>query len=163
MNVSLVLVRPDGSQKEAKITRPTTVIGRQTDCTLQIPTAAVSRHHCEINVAGETVSVRDLGSSNGTFVNQRRVSQTELAPGDLLAIGNLVFVVRVDGRPVEIEAEDCYEDGVVRPASSNAKATPTTKTVQGASIPRAAADPEGSSFGDLDFLDESDMKKQPRL
>ncbi|NUQ66934.1 MAG: FHA domain-containing protein [Phycisphaerales bacterium] len=163
MNVSLVLVRPDGTQKEAKITRATTVIGRQTDCALQIPTAAVSRHHCEISVAGEAVSVRDLGSSNGTYVNQRRVNQTELSPGDLLAIGNLVFVVRIDGRPAEIEAEDCYEDGVVLPASGKGPATPTTRTVQGATIPKAKADPEGSSFGDLDFLDETDMKKQPRL
>ena len=50
---------------------------------------------------GETVRVEDLGSSNGTYRNGERVQQAELAAGDTLQIGPVVFVLQVDGFPAD--------------------------------------------------------------
>lgn len=161
MKVSLVLVKPDGGQKEAELRRPATVLGRQTDCQLRIPSAGVSRHHCEVAVSDSTVSVRDLGSSNGTYVNRKRITQTDLAPGDLLAVGDQVFVVRIGGKPEFIDAEECYEDGVVALAPGPGKGGSGAPAAQ--PKPLLDDDSDGSSMGDFDFLDEEDMKKQPKL
>lgn len=58
--------------------------------------------------------VRDLNSSNGTYVNGERISgERELVPGDLLTVGDVVFVVRIDGHPKDIDAADSYAAGSV--------------------------------------------------
>lgn len=162
MSVALVLVTPDGKQTEIPLRKPVQIIGRQTDCQIRIPSGAISRHHCEVHVDGPRVSVRDLGSSNGTFVNKRRVTQSDLNPGDLIAVGDLVFVVRVEGRPTAIESEDVLEDGQVMPSSAPAPKPAAAPT--GAKRPAPKADPGGSSVEDFDFLnEEDDFKKQPKL
>ena len=47
----------------------------------------------------EILTVRDLGSRNGTFVNGERVDETILEPGDKMQIGPLNFIVQIDGDP----------------------------------------------------------------
>lgn len=162
MSVSLMLVTEDGKQREIPLNRPVQVIGRQTDCQIRIPTSAVSRHHCELTVHENRVSVRDLGSSNGTFVNRKRITQQELAPGDLLCLGELVFVVRVDGRPATIDSEDSLEDGMVRVASG--VQAPAAKAASRPAPAAKKASSDDSSVMDFDFLDEDDIdKRQPKL
>ena len=87
MSASLVVVHVDGRQSEVPLTKPLNVLGRATDCAIRIPSGKVSRHHCEVTFNDSKVAVRDLGSSNGTYVNRRRVTQTELAAGDMVCIG----------------------------------------------------------------------------
>lgn len=113
MDVSLIMVKEDGSSKEFKLEREQTVIGRDEGARLRIPLANVSRRHCELHVDEDELRVKDLGSANGTFVNGRRVRQSELSPGDLLSVGPVVFVVRISGHPKDIDAKDCYMAGVV--------------------------------------------------
>lgn len=113
MNVSLVMVKADGSRKEAAVSKLPVVIGRDEGVKFRVPTPAVSRKHCELLEDDGELVVRDLGSSNGTYVNGKRIKQTELSPGDLLAVGGIVFVVRIDGFPKEIDAKDCYAAGLV--------------------------------------------------
>ena len=113
MNVSLVMVKGDGSKKEAPITKLPVVIGRDEGVKFRIPTPAVSRKHCELLDDDGELVIKDLGSSNGTYVNGKRIKQTELSPGDLLAVGGIVFVVKIDGFPKEIDAKDCYAAGLV--------------------------------------------------
>jgi pSer/pThr/pTyr-binding forkhead associated (FHA) protein len=62
-------------------------IGRDEHCDVVISAPQASRRHAEIRVDGDTAMVRDLGSSNGTFVNGRRIQQHELRHGDILAVG----------------------------------------------------------------------------
>jgi hypothetical protein len=50
----------------------------------------ISRHHCEINIEGETISIRDLGSSGGTFVNGQRIFAARIAPGDEIWLSPVV-------------------------------------------------------------------------
>lgn len=166
MSVSLVMVTADGKQKEIPLTRQVQVIGRQTDCQIRIPTSAVSRHHCELTVNENRVLLRDLGSSNGSYVNRKRISQQELAPGDLICIGELVFVLKVGDRPAMIDPEDAYEDGVVQAAAGGAAAAAAAPAKAAAPAQRATKprSPGDSSVMDFDFLDEDDIdKKQPKL
>lgn len=104
MQVSLVLVKPDGTQVPIDLKHDRSVIGRQTDCQIRIPHDSVSRRHCEVEVSGGAVRARDLGSSNGTYVNRQPIQEMELHAGDVLAVGPAVFVVRVDGQPAGIDA-----------------------------------------------------------
>ena len=67
--------------------RVAATIGRGDHCEVLIPLPQVSRAHAEVVVDGDTALVRDLGSSNGTFVNGRRIQQQPLRHGDVLTVG----------------------------------------------------------------------------
>lgn len=105
MKVVLVTYRDD-ERKEFPLRPGKTLLGRQDSCQLRIPTGDVSRKHCEIEVSDSNVKVRDLGSTNGTFVNGQRTGETALKAGDRLGIGPVLFVVQVDGKPASITPAD---------------------------------------------------------
>jgi DNA-binding winged helix-turn-helix (wHTH) protein len=66
------------------------IIGRSPDAELFVDAASVSRRHARIRVAGDEASVEDLGSTNGTFVGERRIkSAAPLADGDVIRIGSV--------------------------------------------------------------------------
>ena len=70
------------------------LIGREQDCHLRPGSESVSRHHCAITIDDFTVRVRDLGSSNGTSINGKRIIGVhEAKPGDALQVGNLDFEI----------------------------------------------------------------------
>jgi len=102
MDVKLVMFKPNGQRKDFEITKDLTVIGRSEDCTLRIPLASISRKHCELIRDEQGLRVRDLASSNGTYVNNQRVNETVLNPGDKLTVGPVVFTVQIDGVPEKI-------------------------------------------------------------
>ena len=101
MGVVMVMFRPDGQRRSFSVTRDMTVIGRREDCDLRIPLGDVSRKHCRLILDGENMKIEDLGSSNGTYRNGERVQQTEIAAGDTIQIGPVVFVLQVDGYPAD--------------------------------------------------------------
>ena len=73
-----------------------TLVGREKGCPIRLATADVSRRHCRLIVAGrgggESVTVEDLGSRNGTYVNDRPVAGVvTLKPGDRLRVGPVRF------------------------------------------------------------------------
>jgi hypothetical protein len=85
------------------------LIGREQDCHLRPASESVSRHHCAITIDDYTVRVRDLGSSNGTSINGKRIIGVhEANPGDALQIGNLDFeiVFSKAGTPVAAGSPD---------------------------------------------------------
>ena len=61
--------------------RGSVVLGRDTDCDLQLGTASVSRQHARIDLRGDHGTIVDLGSRNGTFVNAERLGDTPRAIG----------------------------------------------------------------------------------
>jgi pSer/pThr/pTyr-binding forkhead associated (FHA) protein len=63
------------------------VIGRSRSCNLRLPSADASRRHAEIVGTPEGFLLRDLRSTNGTFVNGERVEERVLRPGDCIEIG----------------------------------------------------------------------------
>jgi predicted component of type VI protein secretion system len=73
---------------EVSAERPV-VIGRCSECGFEIPADDVSRRHSEVFFAGGGFSVRDLGSTNGTYVNGRKISGDQrLVSGDRIELGS---------------------------------------------------------------------------
>ncbi len=68
-------------------------IGRSPGAEFMIEAALVSRLHCQLIATADTLQVRDLGSTNGTFVNGKRVKAAELREGDRLSVGRLELIV----------------------------------------------------------------------
>ena len=73
-----------------------TLVGRSPDCDVFLDDVTVSRRHAELQRDGETLTIRDLGSLNGTFVNRRRIESAVLEDDDELQIGKyrLTFLQR---------------------------------------------------------------------
>lgn len=99
MRVQLEVVHSKKAQKKCLILKGDTLIGRGSNCNLRAGSPELSREHCRIQVGDASVSVRDLGSVNGTFVNKKQIppnEDVELAPGCHLVVGPLRFVVHFD-------------------------------------------------------------------
>jgi pSer/pThr/pTyr-binding forkhead associated (FHA) protein len=107
MNVTLVLQKKNGSKKVLPIRSKATILGRRPDCDLCIPLQVVSRRHCQISQESDFLKVRDLKSSNGTFVNGTKIiDEAQAKPGDHIQIGPLTFTVQIDGKPTDVSAAD---------------------------------------------------------
>lgn len=128
MEVKLVVTNGRHAGREIPIKGPKFFIGRAEDCHLRPGSDLVSRHHCVILVADDSVKVRDFGSKNGTFVNGEQVSpECLLMPGDRLVVGQLDFDVQIVGMPER-----------PKPATAVAAAAETS-----AAEPEVAAKPPG--------------------
>jgi predicted component of type VI protein secretion system len=94
MNYVLQVVRGRSATTTLKLAEGVTSLGRHDDCVIRIKSSQVSRRHCELFDAGGKLTVRDLGSSNGTFVNGKRISgQETLKAGDELTVGAVTLRV----------------------------------------------------------------------
>jgi ABC-type multidrug transport system ATPase subunit/pSer/pThr/pTyr-binding forkhead associated (FHA) protein len=95
----------------------TITIGRSAGCDIVLDDLLVSRRHAEVRQRGSTYQLVDLGSTNGTYHNGRRVDRAVLQPGDLISVGH--FELRFDGQrlhehvdtgPVTLAAEGITVD-----------------------------------------------------
>jgi pSer/pThr/pTyr-binding forkhead associated (FHA) protein len=86
-----------GRTHELKVDK--TTIGRVEDNTFQIAEPSVSSHHCEILLRGSDVVVRDLNSTNGTFINGEKVTETVLKPGQVLRLGQIEMRLETEASP----------------------------------------------------------------
>lgn len=159
MEVVLIRVTESGEEQPVPLNRERTLIGRLDDCHIRIPIADVSRKHCEIVIEDGSITIRDLGSSNGTYVNQERVEQVALSAGDLISLGGLVFVVCVNAEPSGIDAQIMFEDGlpdepVVKPDAPETASKTVSASKMGGS--------DDSSMMDFEF-DFDDDEDQPPL
>jgi len=87
-----------GKHKGQKITLPLTqfVIGRDPTCHLRPVSPEVSKFHCAIARSGPRVLVRDLKSTNGTYLNGERITGTvRVKNGDVLTVGPLKFLFQI--------------------------------------------------------------------
>src|SRR5256885_17200144 len=86
-----------GRTHELKVDK--TTIGRLEDNTFQIAEPSVSSHHCEILLRGADVVVKDLNSTNGTFINGEKVTETVLKAGQVLRLGQIEMRLETDSTP----------------------------------------------------------------
>lgn len=82
-----------GKTYELKVEK--TTIGRLEDNSFQIAEPSISSHHCEILLRGSDIVIKDLNSTNGTFVNGEKVSETALKHGQILRLGQVEMRLEV--------------------------------------------------------------------
>lgn len=91
------LILQSGSQKGKRLLLPdgkNILVGRGEECRIRLVSSTVSRKHCLLRTAAGEIWVRDLGSQNGTYINDQLIEQpVRLEPGDVLRIGTTVFQV----------------------------------------------------------------------
>ena len=87
----------DGPGTRHTLSTGRNVIGRGTEADIRLPDTGVSRKHVDVVLDNGTAIAEDLGSTNGTLVNGRRISRQPLSDGDVIRIGHSVLVYRQDG------------------------------------------------------------------
>ncbi|HZZ72058.1 MAG TPA: ATP-binding protein [Pirellulales bacterium] len=109
--------RDQGTRYDLDLEEGALTLGRDAANTIQLHDTEASRRHAEIRRAGEAFKVTDLNSSNGTFVNGRRVQDSEIRSGDQLQIGRTFLLFTIPG---EHSQDDLGEQVniVQRPAGS---------------------------------------------
>ncbi len=107
-----------------------TTVGRVEENTFQIADSSVSSRHAEILRQGSEILVRDLNSTNGTFINGEKISEAVLQPGQVLRLGQVELKID-DGQPIS--------------APMPAPVTPSKKTVDATMVI-----PRGVSLNDLE-------------
>jgi pSer/pThr/pTyr-binding forkhead associated (FHA) protein len=160
----MVLVRPIREPREIALKPGKLVLGRQTGCQIRIPVDTVSRQHAELSFDGSRLVIKDLKSRNGVLVNHKRVAEAVLVAGDVIVVGPAVFVVKVDGKPVDVlavaaAAEAHHGDSAEHDTST--RMSPPTKAAP-ARAAKPFSDPDDSSVVEFDFLSEDD-DDQPKL
>lgn len=95
--LSASLTLDDGSNRYYQLTEGATVVGRGQDAQFRLPDTGVSRRHVEITWDGQTATLADLGSTNGTTVNGTPVQSWQLVDGDVVRVGQSRLVFRTQG------------------------------------------------------------------
>ena len=81
-----------------------TTIGRVEDNTFQIADPSVSSHHCEVHLRGSDIVIRDLNSTNGSFINNDKITEQILKPGQVLRLGQVELKLDAEGAPSSLSA-----------------------------------------------------------
>ena len=98
--MALRLISPDGTQSYDLRDGVPLIVGRAPTCDLPVFDPTISRRHAELVADGEILNLKDLGSSNGTFLNGAKVEHATVAIDDLVAFGKVPFRLTVFASPV---------------------------------------------------------------
>jgi pSer/pThr/pTyr-binding forkhead associated (FHA) protein len=125
MAFQLVVLRGRSSTQTIRLGNDVTIVGRQDGCQLQIRSSQVSRKHCELTEKDGVLIVKDLGSSNGTFINGKKVSGTQRAEhGMELSFGGVKFRVERVGQPAPVAAKKATDTAVAEAVEVDNDAEP---------------------------------------
>ena len=160
MQVVLIMFRADGERRSFSLPKDTTVIGRREDCDLRIPLAEVSRKHCKFTIDGDTLTVEDMGSSNGTYVNGERVQNAAVQAGDTVQVGPCIFIVQINGVPSDEEIQPAApEAGVASTDDGATTQAPVTAADDDDDIPMPTKNEEDDM---LDFVMEEVQEERKK-
>ena len=148
LNAKLVVVGGDVKTAEIKLRLPST-IGRGRGTTIMLPHPLVSRQHCELFESNGKLMVRDTGSLNGTFINNERITEAPLMPGELLTVGTVTFRAVFEDLP-DNGAPGVRPTKTTRPGDTDPEEVLATINASGGAM--AAAPP--SEPVELDGVDE---------
>jgi diguanylate cyclase (GGDEF)-like protein len=104
----LVVIYGSELGKKYNLNAASLVIGRSSKCDIQIDQESISRNHSKILNTGKSILVRDLGSTNGTYVNDDPVDEYVLRDGDLIKIGRTIFKFLTGGNIENAYHEEIY-------------------------------------------------------
>ena len=97
MDVNLVMEPGTPRSRSIRLRSEQTVVGRRRDCGIRVVSREVSRRHCLLSYQNGYLSVEDLDSINGTYVNGQRIAARQMVrPGDRLEIGPAIFLVEYE-------------------------------------------------------------------
>jgi pSer/pThr/pTyr-binding forkhead associated (FHA) protein len=96
----LIVLQKNGSAKQVNVQGSPFMIGRANACDLMLDNPLVSRSHAVLESAGAAVTIRDLQSHNGTFVNGERVERIVLKNGDEIRIGGYQIRFLANSGPI---------------------------------------------------------------
>jgi pSer/pThr/pTyr-binding forkhead associated (FHA) protein len=118
------------------------LIGRQADCDVSLThSRKVSRKHCCIAQVNDAYVVRDLGSTNGVFVNGTRVrKETGLSVGDELAIGDVRFRLQTEASPSKSSRVHVNDPRGARPDVRSSAIAPPPSMDMPVAIPEVGQD-----------------------
>jgi pSer/pThr/pTyr-binding forkhead associated (FHA) protein len=152
----LVVLNAGLSGRSHELTVDKTTIGRVDDNTFQIAEASVSSHHCEVLLRGSDVVIKDLNSTNGTFLNGEKVSEVVLKPGQTLRLGQVELRLETEGSaaaPLPVSASAPSP----APASTAPKKLDQTMVMHGVSLNELE---QGPRTGGFDTTSKAFSKKE---
>src|SRR4051794_9570738 len=113
MDVRLVLEKKRKRIQVLHLHSEETVVGRQKGCDLRIPSAEVSRRHCILSTQKGYLTVEDLESANGTYVNDQLIAGKQaVRPGDRITIGPVTFLAEYQLTQAAIDSMLAEEGGI---------------------------------------------------
>ena len=83
----LVLLTEGFTGRSFELKSERSTVGRLEDNTFQIPAPSVSSHHCELIVSDDTLTIKDLDSTNGSYVNGEQISEATIKLGEIVRFG----------------------------------------------------------------------------
>ncbi len=95
----LVLLSEGFAGRTFDLKTETTTVGRVSDNAFEIPESSVSSHHAEIVLRGDEILIRDLDSTNGTFINGEKITESVLKPGQILRFGTIELKIDTGDAP----------------------------------------------------------------
>ena len=95
--LKLVALSEGYTGRSHQLTVDRTTVGRVDGNSFTIPEPSVSSHHCEVLLKGSDVVIKDLNSTNGTFINGKRVTEDVLKPGQILRLGQVEMKLEAAG------------------------------------------------------------------
>jgi pSer/pThr/pTyr-binding forkhead associated (FHA) protein len=127
-----------------------TTVGRVEDNTFQIADPSVSSHHCEVLLRGGEVVIRDLNSTNGSYINDAQITESVLKPGQKLRLGQIELKLETEG-----SAPAAAGSAASAAAAAPATPPPARKAVETATMvmPRGVSMSELESGGRKPGLD----------
>jgi diguanylate cyclase (GGDEF)-like protein len=104
----LVIIYGDDLGRRVPLGNEPCIIGRSSKCDVQLDQESVSRNHARISRQRATYVIRDLGSTNGTYVNDELVDEVVLRDGDQIKVGRTIFKFIVSGNMEAQYHEEIY-------------------------------------------------------
>src|SRR5499425_294982 len=105
---ALVVIYGNDLGRKFNLNQPSIVIGRSSKSDLQIDQESVSRSHAKLVNTGKTIILRDLGSTNGTYVNDELIDEYVLRDGDFIKLGRTIFKFLSGGNVENAYHEEIY-------------------------------------------------------
>ncbi len=153
----LVVLNTGMSGRSVDLSVDKTTIGRVDDNTFQIADPSVSSHHCEVLLRGTEVVIKDLGSTNGSYINGEQITEKALKPGQTLRLGQVELRLETEGAPAS--AAPAAPGAAPAPAPASGKKLDQTMVMQrGVSLNEL----EGHRTGGFDTTSKAFSKKNDK-
>jgi pSer/pThr/pTyr-binding forkhead associated (FHA) protein len=167
MKLKLIVLAGSKEGLEIPLKKDKFLIGRAKECALRAGSEAISRRHCAIIRREKGWTVRDLGSRNGTYVNDEKITkEVPLGDGDQLRVGPLSFRVAAVASKEAPAGAAPASNAASKPATSSSSKKPPVKSV-GEVVDRTISLSDSHSEEDvskwlLDMASGTDTLKETR-